>query len=529
MNRSFLPVIFFLPVMLSAQYSYERLNNLNEIRDYSFLYNTDISYHTSIRSLNIDEADSLRPGEREDLRFGYKQWFWRKLFDESLIKLKGKNYELNIDPVVNFRLGYDTEDSRTLYTNTRGFSVEGKLGKNFTFSSSFLENQARFPAYVADLSTYNKVVPGQGFSRSYNGGALDFAMASGEISYSPNEIFSFTLGQGRNFFGEGYRSMILSDVAFNYPFFRIETDFWKIKYVNLWSQMYDVRSQVSSGNVFPKKYMSTHYLSLNITPRWNVSLFESLIFGDTAQQRGIDPAFFNPVILYRPVEFAAGSGTGNALLGFGSSYKIIDGLQAYGQLTLDEFTAKEFTAGTGYWGNKYGYQLGIKYYNAFGVKGLFLRAEHNAVTPYTFSHRFPLSNYGHYGQPLAHPWGANFRESVFHALYQYKRWEFETRLNIGRIGLDTAGSDWGADIYLPYNEREQDYNNKIGQGVKGNITYLLVRAAWLVNPESGLKLEAGMQWRSLNLDLNTLPLPEGESKYFFLGLRTEFFNRYYDF
>ena len=127
MNRSFLPVILLLPAMLSAQYSYERLNNLNEIRDYSFLYNADISYHTSVRPLNIDEADSLRPVEREDLRFGYKQWFWKKLFDESLIKLKGKNYELNIDPVVNFRLGYDTEDSRTLYTNTRGFSVEGQI------------------------------------------------------------------------------------------------------------------------------------------------------------------------------------------------------------------------------------------------------------------------------------------------------------------------------------------------------------------------------------------------------------------
>lgn len=528
MNKFFLPV-FFLPVMLSAQYSFERLNNLNEIRDYAYLYDTEVDYHTSIRPLYIPEADSFRNDSRPDLSYDYKKWLWRKLFNESLVELRGKNYELTIDPVVNFRLGRDLDAGSNLYTNTRGFNVEGKLGDNFYFTSSFLENQARFPEYIADFSEYTQVIPGQGYARPFQSGARDFAMASGEISYAPNDIFVFTLGQGRNFFGEGYRSMILSDATFNYPFFRIETDFWRIKYVNLWSQMYDVRPEVSPGNVFAKKYLSTHYLSINISPRWNVSLFESLIFGDTAQQRGIDPAFFNPVILYRPVEFAVGSGTGNALLGFGTSYKILDGLQMYGQLTLDEFTAKEFTAGTGYWANKYGYQLGAKYYNAFGLEGLFLRLEHNAVTPYTFSHRIPLSNYGHYGQPLAHPWGGNFRETMMHLVFQHGRWEWEAKFNYGEIGLDTLGSDWGADIYRSYQEREQDYNNSIAQGESARLFYLLLRMAWLVNPESGLKIEAGMQWRDLNTGRSTLPLPGGTSQYVFLGLRTEFFNRYYDF
>ena len=76
---------------------------------------------------------------------------------------------------------------------------------------------------------------------------------------------------------------------------------------------------------------------------------------------------------------------------------------------LDEFTAKEMFANNGYWANKYGIQLGGKYFDAFGVRNLDLQAELNMVRPYTYSHYDSTSNYTHYNQPLAHPLGADFR------------------------------------------------------------------------------------------------------------------------
>ncbi|HBF20163.1 MAG: gliding motility protein RemB [Owenweeksia sp.] len=526
--------LLLCPFFLSAQYQFQRLNHLDQIRQNADLYNTDVDFHTSIAPFNRTEIhQTLGYDNTPDLKFGYQQWFWRKLFDESLVKLQGDNYELRIDPVINLRYGYDLTDKSIPYTSTRGVTLEGKLGKNFSFTSTFLENQARFPVYVADFAKTYNVVPGQGFARDFGGDALDFSMASGEISYSPNDIFSFSLGQGRNFFGEGYRSLILSDVGFNYPYFKIQTSFWKIKYTNLWAQLYDVRDEVTDNGIFSKKYLSSHYLSLNINSRWNVSLFESIVLGDTNQQRGIDPAFFNPVILYRPVEFAVGSGSGNALLGMGTSYKLTNGLMVYGQALLDEFTFAEFFGNRGYWGNKFSYQAGIKYYHAFGVKGLFARLEYNSARPYTYSHQVPLINYGHYGQPLGHPWGANFGETLTRWYYYKGRWEFEAALHYGQIGLDTAGSNWGSDIYKSYDSREQDYDNATGQGVKANLVYVLLRAAWLVNPESGLKLETGVQLRSLSAkgvtDISTQSLPLGDSKFIFFGLRTELFNRYFDF
>ncbi len=34
------------------------------------------------------------------------------------------------------------------------------------------------------------------------------------------KYINFTLGRGKNFFGEGYRSFFLSDNAYSYPYFK---------------------------------------------------------------------------------------------------------------------------------------------------------------------------------------------------------------------------------------------------------------------------------------------------------------------
>jgi hypothetical protein len=532
MNKLLSFLLLFGTTSLLGQYQYQRLNHIRSLRNAAPLYNKQVDLHTSVQPLDAWEMDSVisagSEGWQEALSFGYKKWLWRKAFQEHLIDVKGRNFWFTADPVVNFQLGVERD---LMYVNTRGFNLEGRLGNKFSFSTSFLENQAIFPQYVSDFISYRNVVPGQGIQRPFGSKGFDYGIASGEVTYTPDEIFSVTLGQGRNFFGEGYRSVFLSDGAFNYPFLRVETTFWKVKYTNLWAQLYDVRpqAQVATNGAYAKKYLSSHYLSINVTPRWNISFFEAIIIGDTAQQKGIDISFFNPVIFYRPVEFATGSRSGNAHIGLATSYKLADGIQTYGQFLLDEFTLDDLTAGNGSWVNKFAWQWGIKHYNTFGIKGLFTRLEYNGARPYTFSHRNALTNYGHYGQPLAHPWGANFHEGLLQAVYQLKRWEFECRIHMGQMGLDTNGSDWGSDIYQPYGNRELEEGNVVGQGVDGQYLYTLLRLGWLINPATGLKVEAGAQIRNLTTPSTTTPFAGGSSQYVFVGLRTGFFNTYYDF
>ncbi|WP_421754526.1 hypothetical protein [Croceimicrobium sp.] len=521
-------LVLALPGLLSAQYQFRHLNNFNYLEEDSRLYTNDSVFHTGIRPFNRSKMGIGTTTNPKRIEHG---WWNRKLWHERLIKVDAEDYAFSIDPIFNFQYGYEeNEDYR--FINTRGFILEGRIGQKLSFYSTFLENQARFPAYISNFVRLRRVIPGQGsLTRPFGEGGYDYSFFTGELSYRANKYFTFTAGQGRNFFGEGYRSMLLSDAGFSYPFFRIETDVWKFKYINLWAQLYDTRkvAQVNAG-ILAKKYLSSHLLSIALTDRWNLGIFESIVYGDTNQLQGLDASFLNPIVFYRPVEFAVGSRGGNALMGLQSSYKLKQGRMVYGQFILDEFNLASITGGDGSWVNKYGWQLGFKDYDAWGIKGWFQRVEYNAARPYTYSHRMVLTNYAHYGSPLAHPWGANFHEVVFQNIYKKDRWEAELHLNYGVRANDPSGENWGSDLFLSYETRMQDEGNEIAQGAKGNYFFLNFRLAYLVNPASGLKLETGFRYRDFETtQTNTIsPILEGRSLLFIFGLRTELYNAYYD-
>ncbi len=528
-----LALLSFNAASVQAQYLFRHLNFLNSLKSESQLYDLEVDFHSSVRPLNTEQMDEIQNDDLENPP-SKASWFNRKLWHEHLVEVEEEKYAITIDPLVNFQLGFEGGEDAYRYINTRGFLLEGRIGKNLTFYSTFLENQGRFADYIRQYASRRRVIPGQSSAvRGFGDGGFDYGFVAAEVSYNPNEFFVFTAGQGRNFLGEGYRSMLLSDGAFSYPFFRIETTFWKFKYVNLWTQMYDLRrdAMITPEN-FARKYLSSHYLSININSRLNFSVFESIMVGDTSQMEGLDVSFLNPIIFYRPVEFAVGSRNGNALLGAAFSYKTYNKQMVYGQFVLDEFQLSSILAQEGSWVNKYGFQLGYKWYDAFKVKGLFQRLEYNTARPHTYQHREILTNYAHYGSPLAHPWGANFHEVIYQAVYQKSRWEGDLQFNFGRMGADASGSNWGSDIYLSYESREQELGNEIAQGLSANYIYLQARAAYLVNTASNLKLELGIRYRNFSPDVaenvKTSAMLNQESTMLFFGLRTEMFNRYYD-
>jgi hypothetical protein len=57
----------------------------------------------------------------------------------------------------------------------------------------------------------------------------------------PSKNFDLQLGYGKNFIGDGYRSLLTTDGP--YPYFKLNTTFWKIKYTNtyMWLKMFGLR------------------------------------------------------------------------------------------------------------------------------------------------------------------------------------------------------------------------------------------------------------------------------------------------
>ncbi|MEN8137056.1 MAG: gliding motility protein RemB [Bacteroidota bacterium] len=473
------------------------------------------------------------------LSYKYKNWWGRKLFDENFVKVEKEDFWFSVDPVMNLQIGKDlNSDHDYTYVNTRGFYIQGELGSKFSFQSAFYESQARFPDYVTNwISEHEKntgggidgIVPGQGLAQNFKTGGYDYPMAEANISFTPSKFFNLQFGTGKNFIGDGYRSMFLSDAGFNYPYFKINTSFWNIKYTNYWMFMQDIRPETAINDVHQQKFVTVHHLSWNITDRINVGFFEAIVWADSTGNRGFDINYLNPVIFYRPIEFSLGSAGGNALLGFSTKIKLTNSIQLYGQAVLDEFTLAEVKDSEGYWANKFAFQTGINYYNAFGIKNLQIKSEVNWARPYTFSHRIPLQNYGHFNQPIGHPWGANFWESVSIIRYRYKRLFADVKLIYGKKGYDTPDSNWGGDIYNPYGDKEQYYGNEIAQGNTGTLFFANLKSGYIVNPATNLKLFIDFTYRDFNVLNETEFLQNSKGSIISFGLRTDLFNTYYDF
>ena len=424
-------------------------------------------------------------------------------------------------------IGFESGTNAKSFTQTGiGVNFSAMVGKVLDVNFNFMGSNSSFPSFVENYIFTHKVVPGQGWGYRSDLGYY-YNNSNGYISYSPIKYFNFTLGRGKNKFGEGYRSLLLSDASSNYNYFRIVTNIWRFKYVNLFSQMDDVYEVPGAPDNYNKKYSSSHYLSINIARRWSVGLFESIQWmgQDSVVNRGFDPYYLNPIIFLRPVEFSLGS-SDNALMGLNVSFKASNQVKIYSQLVLDEFKLSEISNNTGWWANKYGVQLGAKYYDAFNIERLTLQGEFNHVRPYTYSHSVSAQAYGHMNQPLAHASGANFNEGVFLAHYYVKKFYIEMKTTILMQGVDSESdtASYGANIFRPYDERKSDYGNEVGQGVSRTLTTFNLKASYLLSAKANIRAEINLS--TFNETVG------GVSRNIFwprIGIRTGIFNEDWDF
>ena len=499
--------------------------------------------HTAIKPFSYRTVAAYYSIENEhkSMLYAKKGWWGRKLFNEHMAAIQGDSYWFTVNPIVDFQLGKSSSTvSNATFINTRGVQVQGGLGQQLTFSTTVFESQGRFADYfnryaesIAPAGGDPAVIPGIGIAKRFKTNAYDMPLAEATITYTPADFFTLQSGYGRNFVGDGYRSLITTDGVSPYPYFKLNTKFWKIQYTNTYMFLKDVRPEVTLERTYATKYLANHYLSWNASKRLNIGFFESVIWANT-NGRGFDMSFFNPIIFYRSVEFASSARTGNALLGLTGKYKWNNQFNFYGQFLLDEFSLQDIKAGEDSWKNKYGYQLGVKYFNAFNIPHLLLQVEYNQVRPYVYAHSDPLTNYGHTNQSLGHQWGGNFKECIFIARYFKGRFFADGKLTYGTRGLDFNTTDntlnYGSNIYRDYDEqRAANSGVVIGQGNKTTILIADFQAGFLVNPATNLKLFGNLIYRNFNPLENTELHFKEKTTWVTLGLRTDIFNWYLDY
>jgi len=440
--------------------------------------------------------------------------------DESKLAYWKREKKYFVSSIGGGRFGLNTVSGKANYQASIGALVQYAPSAKLGVQVSYRYIVTELPTYI-DTSIFAKnVIPSVGrleLIPSQNNGVNDL---QGSIAYTPNKFFSFLLGRGNHFWGDGYRSLFLSDNASAYPYFRIESTFWKVKYTNL----YAYHSDISSG-VAKDKYSASHHLSWNIIEGLNMGLFETVIWAgnDTLINRGFDVNYLNPAIFYRPVEYAQGSND-NSIMGLNFKGVLFKNHIFYAQLVLDEFLLAELRNKSGWWGNKYAIQIGYKNYKLFNNPNLSVLMERNIARPFTYSHIIPTLNYGHFNQSLAHPLGANFKETVFQLAYRKNKWVVKEQANFIAFGADTSAVNYGGDIFKSYADRVGEYGHKILQGNTHRIFYNKVTVSYTLVDAIKLNAFTAVELRNeqtKNTNITDL--------FIHIGIATQLWNSYRDF
>lgn len=499
--------------------------------------------HTASKPFTYEEVSKYYnlKAVNQSLQKNVSSWLGRKWWNENMVQIQGEGYWLALNPIVDLQLGKASDiDASYTYVNTRALNFRGGLGKQINFTTTFFESQGRFAGYFNDYAESIKpsggnpaIIPGVGIAKRFKTDAYDFPLAEANITYTPSKIFDLQLGYGRNFIGDGYRSLLEGDGASPYPYFKINTKFWKIKYTNTYMWLKDVRPDVTVDRTYATKFMANHYLSWNVSNRLNLGFFESVVWTDT-NNRGFDINFVNPIIFYRAVEFGSSSRSGNALLGITGKYKWNNSINLYSQFLIDEFSVSDVGAGNQSWKNKFGFQLGAKYFNAFNVKDLLVQVEFNHVRPYVYSHSAVITNYGHNNQSIGHQWGGNFKELILIGRYHKGRIFGDAKITMGTRGLDFDTAEdsynYGGNIYKSYDEnRPYDTGVKVGQGNKTSVFIADIQGGYLINPMTNLKLFGSLIYRNFDPTQETASTFKQSTTWFSIGLRSDIFNWYFDY
>ncbi len=441
---------------------------------------------------------------------------------EASPKIGSNKNSITFYPLVNLIGGIEINDSTKFIGQIgAGLAFAASLGKKWEIYGSAYFEGLNTPAYISSYIDTNGVVPGMGLAYS---GFMDynFSRFDGFVRFRPASVFHLELGVGKQFIGEGYRSLLWSDFASNSPYFRLNLNIWHINFSATYSSLNDLAYSTSDQLKKSGKYTARHYLSWNISKTVQIGFFETVVWqaADSSHNRGFDANYLNPIIFFRPVEFSIGSAD-NSLMGLNFKFDLAGKWTIYTQFLLDEFLLSEIKAGNGWWANKYAWQLGIK----VNTKKSFYRLEFNMARPFTYSHGSVKQNYAHNHQPLAHPLGANFYEGLAEA--RFNLGERGTLVNFWMFylkGEDPSDENLGGDIFKSYTNPEKIFGNYIGQGNQRVVWFYRVQYNYLLSHENNLNLIAGLQLR------NQTYLEQSDfSTLFYIGISTQIWNRYTEF
>ncbi|MFD1553786.1 hypothetical protein DNU06_09645 [Putridiphycobacter roseus] len=420
---------FFLNFYSFSQLNIANVRNYNQTIDILNSTDSSVNYNqlqTSIRPILETKVNTTALFKDEG---EYYYWITQKLFKEHFLIFKGDDYSCTVDPILDLNLGYENNSQQIengLKTwNTRGVNIKAKFFNKFAFETAIYETQASLLNYQAQYvdahgefypngNSYkqqNAIIPSYARTKPFKETGYDFAFATGYFSYTPTTWLNIQAGNGNQFIGNGYRSLLLSNFTVNYPYIKPEFSLFKgrLQYTLIYASLQNLYRLPYSNSPeanYEKKMSTTHFVNFALNKNIQIGFFEGNIWNrtDSLGTKKLKAASFNPILGV------------NSLLVEDNNYNSIGGINInarykksmiYGQLLLDHSSI----AGT---------QIGLKFYHVM-TQNLHLQFEFNQTKENAYTANNKRLNYSHSNLPLAHPYESGFKELIGILDYNWKR------------------------------------------------------------------------------------------------------------
>ena len=443
----------------------------------------------------------------------------RKIFHEHLHISNSEKYKLIINPIIDLRITRELQNKSKGFHNTRGLVIYGRLDSKIWFNSGFMENQAVFPDHINDFYSTFRIIPGYSRIKPFKNNGFDFTNAFGNISFKPIEILSFTLGTDRLFIGDGYRSVLLSDFASPYLYFKTSFRYKRIGFNHIlthtlnpnYNNIMGIDENWTLNTIYPGKIISYNYLTWDLNNYFRIGFFEAVVF-DAEKENIWNYAALNPVTYLNTAYFGLDN-INNALAGINISLQKEKIGIFYSQFLIDKISInpdrEKFE-------NRTAMQLGYKSFKFINIENLYVQLEYNHADVFTYTHSNPTQHYGQFNQSLAHPAGHGFDELLIMAKYSTNKFSVLTKINYIQYRI-------GGYFNLQNIFSQEPINNSIIVAKPGQIViYSETQLIYTLNPAMGLQIFGGYILRREQLR-NT------QNSYIQLGIRTTLRRNYHDF
>ena len=491
------------------------LNGSSQLKNQSFSFfntaNNSQVAHTSVQPfLETFQIILKSDSSKRKTSLGKKWW------EESMLNITEKDVHLTVDPLFNFSTGIKNKDEDYYSANVRGFRITGDISSKFSFETRFYENQFFYPKYLnkraierADHeNTIDAIAFGIGRAKNFKENGLDASLANGYFSFSPLKNINFQLGHGRHFFGNGYRSLVLSDYAPDYPYLCGQYYLFdkKIlyKHVTAWmSNLNRIPASSTAEALFVPKSANFNQVSFQPSNNFSIALFESAIYNNYNISDRVSPftSFYIPVLGASLIDNDS-TNTTNLIYGLNWNLQVFKNWMIYNQYSISSI-------------DKIGFQIGIKNFNPFSLKNSFINIEFNTLPTglYSVDSSNLFQKYSHLGHELAHPLGSGFQEILFKSQLSLR--SVFLRMNYSYINFsgNNQSNGFANEVFTSLEEIElPNSENK-------SLIFLNTSIGLYFNPSTNMEISLGHLTRCFDSKIEN---------YFLLSWRTYLKNDYFD-